>query len=651
MDRNTITGIVLIGLIFIVFSYYNSTNRNRSFERELHIADSLYQESDYPAAREAYLKALAYKPTDPLARKKVLTIDSILSLENQDTATAVPVSEPGPMQNVQETRTFTDTTILTEQKNRFITVENEVMKITFSSRGGRVYRVELKKYNRYDSLPLVMFDGDSTVFGFRFFTTDNRLIETNNLFFETDTDQDSIKTAGSDYTLVMRYDAGTDASIEYRYTVHPEEYMVDLDVRMQGMNRVIAQNLTTLALSWNIYLPQQERGRQNENNYTTIRYKFFQDEVGGPRMRSNKPEVVEDIPTRVEWLAYKDQFFSSVLIAEEQPFQNAYIKSVRLPEEDPYLRYFESELSVPYQPVENLNIPLQMYFGPNHFKILKEYGRDLTELVYLGKNIIRWINRYVIINIFNWLHKYIANYGIIILLLTIIIKTVLFPLTFRSYASQAKMRVLKPFVDEINARYPKREDSMKKQQAQMDLYKRAGVSPLGGCLPMLLQLPILYAMFRFFPTSIELRQQSFLWAHDLSTYDSILQLPFTIPMYGNHVSLFTILMTVSTILTMRLNSPSSTGSQQMPGMKGMMYIMPVMFMLILNNFSAALNYYYFLANLITFGQNMLAKSFINEEEILKRVKESKGKPVQKSKWQKRLEEASKSRGNLPKRRK
>ena len=650
MDRNTITGIVLIGLIFIVFSYYNSTQRNRSFERELHIADSLYRESDYAAAREAYLKALAYKPTDPLARNQVSAIDSILALENQDTLTAVPVSEPIPEKNVQEARTYTDTTLSSEQENRFVTVENEVMKITFSSRGGRVYRVELKKYNRYDSLPLVMFDGDSTVFGFRFFTTDNRLIETNNLFFETDTDQDSIKTAGSDYTLVMRYDAGSDASIEYRYTVHPDEYMIDLDVRMQGMNRIIAQNLTTLALSWNMYLPQQERGRQNENNYTTFRYKYFQDVVGGPRMRSSKPEVEEDIPTRVEWLAYKDQFFSSVLIAEEQPFQNAYIKSVRLPEEDPYLRYFESELSVPYQPVENLNIPLQMYFGPNHFKILKEYGRDLTELVYLGKNIIRWINRYVIISIFNWLHKYIANYGIIILLLTIIIKTVLFPLTFRSYASQAKMRVLKPFVDEINARYPKREDAMKKQQAQMNLYKRAGVSPLGGCLPMLLQLPILYAMFRFFPTSIELRQQSFLWAHDLSTYDSILRLPFTIPMYGNHVSLFTLLMTVSTILTMRLNSPSSTGSQQMPGMKGMMYIMPVMFMLILNNFSAALNYYYFLANLITFGQNMLAKSFINEEEILKRVKESKGKPVQKSKWQKRLEEASKSRGNLPKRR-
>jgi len=292
-----------------------------------------------------------------------------------------------------------------------------------------------------------------------------------------------------------------------------------------------------------------------------------------------------------------------------------------------------------------------MYYGPNHFKTLKKYGMDLQELVYLGRNIIRWINQFVIIPIFNWLNKYINNYGIIILLLTLIIKMALFPLTYKSYVSQAKMRVLKPFIDEINKKYPKKEDAMKKQQAQMALYKQAGVSPLSGCLPMLLQMPILFAMFRFFPTSIELRQQSFLWAHDLSTYDSVLQLPFTIPMYGDHVSLFTILMTVSTILTMKLNSPSGdTG--QMPGMKGMMYIMPITFMLFLNNFAAALTYYYFLANLITFAQNMIAKAFVNEEEILRRVHERKKMPAKKSKWQQRLEEAAKAKGyNPPKKKK
>lgn len=654
MDRNTIVGIVLIGLIFVIFSYYNNTQRTRSYSKELRVADSLFQEKDYSDARDAYLRALAYKPSETYARKQVLTIDSLLALNTGDTTVTPPNSVP-PVQQATPVETGTpglvkqDTAVAAH--NRLITVENDVMKVRFSAIGGRVYSVELKNYRRYDSLPLVLFDGDSTEFGFKFFTADNRLVETNKMFFTPQTDSSYIHVRDSVFTLAMHYQAGPEAWTEYLYTIRPDEYMIDLDIRMQGMNRIIASNLTTLSMVWKMYLPQQERGRQNENNYTTIKYKFFQDEVSGLRMRSNKPEMEEDIPTRVEWLAYKDQFFSSVLIAKKDPFQNAYVKSVRLPDEDPYLRFFDSELSVPYQPADQLTIPLQLYFGPNHYKTLKQYDRELTELVYLGKNIIRWINRYVIISLFNWLHKYIGNYGIIILLLTIIIKMALFPLTYRSYVSQAKMRVLKPFVDEINARYPKREDAMKKQQAQMDLYKRAGVSPLGGCLPMLLQLPILYAMFRFFPTSIELRQQSFLWAHDLSTYDSILQLPFTIPMYGDHVSLFTILMTVSTIITMRINSPSTTGSQQMPGMKGMMYVMPVMFMLILNNFSAALNYYYFLANLITFGQNMLAKSFVNEEDILKKIKESKGKPVQKSKWQKRLEEASKARGYTPPKRK
>ncbi len=272
---------------------------------------------------------------------------------------------------------------------------------------------------------------------------------------------------------------------------------------------------------------------------------------------------------------------------------------------------------------------------------------EMEELVMLGKNIIKFINKHIILNIFNWLNDSINNYGIIILILTLIIKIVLFPLTFKSFQSQAKMKVLKPRVDELAKKFPKKEDAMKKQQATMDLYKKAGVSPLGGCLPMALQMPILFAMFRFFPTSIELRQESFLWADDLSTYDSILDLPFTIPLYGDHISLFTLLMTVSTIITMKINSPSATGQDQMPGMKMMMYIMPVMFMFILNNFSAGLTYYYFLANIITFGQNMISKRFIDEDAVLKKLDENRKKPQKKSKFQARLEQAAKQKGYKP----
>jgi YidC/Oxa1 family membrane protein insertase len=270
---------------------------------------------------------------------------------------------------------------------------------------------------------------------------------------------------------------------------------------------------------------------------------------------------------------------------------------------------------------------------------------ELEKLVFLGKNIIGWINRYAIIPIFNWLDNYIGSYGIIILILTIILKIVLFPLTFKSFQSQAKMGVLKPQVEELGKKFPKKEDAMKKQQATMDLYKRAGVNPMGGCLPMLLQMPILFAMFRFFPISIELRQEHFLWATDLSTYDSILTLPFTIPMYGSHVSLFTLLMTASTLLTMKM-SGTTPGSDQ-PGMKIMMYMMPVMFMVILNNFSSGLTYYYFLANMITWGQNIISKKFIDEDKVLAKLEENRKKPVKKSKWQQRLEDAAKQRGINP----
>jgi len=436
--------------------------------------------------------------------------------------------------------------------------------------------------------------------------------------------------------------------IEYTYTLKPGEYMVDFDINLVGMTDIIPQNLNALDLNWEIYLPQQEKGRQNEDNYTSLKYKYYQGEVDGFRERSQKDEEANEITTRVKWMAFKDQFFSSVLIADNY-FLNAYVQSRKLPESEDHLRNFRAEMSIPYEADSDETIGFRFYLGPNHFNTLKKYEVELEELVFLGRNVIRWISQFVIIPIFNWLNKSIANYGIIILLMTIIIKMGLFPLTWKSYMSQAKMKVLKPQVDEINAKFPKKEDAMKKQQATMALYKRAGVSPMGGCLPMLLQMPILFAMFRFFPASIELRQQKFLWADDLSTYDSILDLPFNIPMYGDHISLFTLLMTVSTIATMKINSPSASGSSQMPGMKGMMYIMPIMFMLILNNFSAGLTYYYFLANLITFGQNMITKQFVDEKAILKRMEENKKKPQKKSKWQQRLEAASKQRGAQPKR--
>ncbi len=651
MDKNTITGLILIILLFIGFTYYNNVQRDKAYEYEVQRADSLYDAGRYQVARESYLRALTLRPSEQYPRNRVLSIDSLLHVDAlsdtsavTDTSGVTAQKELLPAEVVVQKDSVA--LIPVRKGKRFITVENELARYTFTTLGGRLYSVELKKYKTWDKKPLILFHGDSTEFGFRFFSIDNKLIDTKTLLFRPISDTGHIVVTDSMYQAVFRLQVGQDQYMEYRYIIPKNDYMIGFDVVLHGMDKVIAQNLTDLSLRWKIYMPQQEQGRMNEDNYSTIKFKYYQDEVDGLPMRSSKEVLEEDIPTRIEWVAFKDQFFSSVLISPEPPFTSGKVHSEKMPEDSPYFRECEADLSVPYRPAPDVTYHMKMYYGPNHFKTLKKYGMDLQELVFLGRNIIRAINEFVIIPIFNWLNKYIDNYGIIILLLTLIIKIALSPLTYKSYVSQAKMRVLKPFIDEINKKYPRKEDAMKKQQAQMALYKQAGVNPMSGCLPMLLQMPILFAMFRFFPTSIELRQQSFLWAHDLSTYDSILQLPFTIPMYGDHVSLFTLLMTVSTIITMKINSPSGDSSQ-MPGMKGMMYIMPVTFMLFLNNFAAALTYYYFLANLITFAQNMIAKAFIDEEKILREVEQRRKMPAKKSKWQQRLEEAAKARGYNP----
>jgi YidC/Oxa1 family membrane protein insertase len=529
-------------------------------------------------------------------------------------------------------------------ENDFITLENNKVELKISLKGGRVYSARLKDYKTFDGQPLILFSGDSTVFGFNFFTTDNKAVKTNDLYFKPVSDQKSFNAGSQVQSVVLRLPAGEEKYIEYKYTLAPDKYMVDFSVTFKSLEGIIAANQNNITLDWRMYLPQQEKGRQNEETYSCVRYKYYQDAVDVMGLRSTKETEKKDITTKLSWIAFQDQFFSSVIVTNDF-FLNGSVAYTRTLASPKYIRNYTSEIGVPFNLASSNVVNMKMYYGPNSTRILKKEGMELEKLVFLGKNIIGWINRFAIIPIFNWLNKYIGNYGIIILILTIIIKIVLFPLTFKSYQSQAKMQVLKPMVEELGKKFPKKEDAMKKQQATMDLYKRAGVNPMGGCLPMLLQMPILFAMFRFFPISIELRQEHFLWATDLSTYDSILNLPFTIPMYGNHVSLFTLLMTASTLLTMKMTG-TSPGSDQ-PGMKLMMYMMPVMFMLILNNFSSGLTYYYFLANMLTYGQNIISKRFINTDAVFATLEQNKKKPLPKSKWQQRLEAAAKQRGINP----
>jgi YidC/Oxa1 family membrane protein insertase len=654
MDRNTITGLILIFLIFIGFSIYNTNRTNKTIDKALLEAESEYAKGDLEAARSDYINVLRLKPNQPDALAKINEINlklgnipekqksDSLSLQQPKSGVSVP-GTTGTITDINQYGVFAQSAT---GENEFITLENNKVELKISLKGGRVYSAKLKDYKTFDAQPLVMFSGDSTVFGLNFFTADNKAVQTNNLYFKPVSDQKSYKVVSRPESVLLRLFAGQDKYIEYKYTLAPDKYSVDFNVTFISMEGIIASNQNSLTLDWKMYIPQQEKGRQNEETYSTINYKYYQDEVAGLGMRQSKENVKNDITTKLSWISFQDQFFSSIILTNDF-FLNASVSSTRTLASKKYLRYYTSEVGIPFNNGASNSINMKLYYGPNSIPILKKEGPQLEKIVFLGRNIIGWISRFVIIPIFNWLNHFIKNFGLIILILTIIIKIVLFPLTFKSYQSQAKMQVLKPMVEELGKKFPKKEDAMKKQQATMDLYKRAGVNPMGGCLPMLLQMPILFAMFRFFPVSIELRQEHFLWATDLSTYDSILTLPFTIPMYGNHVSLFTLLMTASTLLTMKMTG-SSPGSDQ-PGMKMMMYMMPVMFMVILNNFSAGLTYYYFLANMLTYVQNIISKRFINADAVLATLEENKKKPLKKSKWQQRLEAASKQRGiNSPK---
>ena len=652
MDKNTITGLILIFVIFIGFSLYSNNQKNKAFDKAMAAAESDYSRGNYESARTEYIDALRFKPNQPDALAKVSELNFKLgnapvqqksdSLSLQPANSEVPsISTPAVKTDINQYGVFAQAA---KGENDFITLENNKVELKISLKGGRVYSARLKDYKTFDAQPLILFSGDSTVFGFNFFTVDNKAVETNNLFFKPVSDQMSFKAISHPESVVLRLFAGDDKYIEYKYTLSPDKYIVDFNVSFRSMEGVIASNQNSLTLDWKMYIPQQEKGRQNEENYSDVTYKYYQDDVAYLKQRQSKELEKVDVATKLRWIAFQDQFFSSVIVSNDF-FLNGTMSSTRTLASKKYTRYYTSEVGVPYNPASGTAISLKLYYGPNSYKILKKEGLELDKLVFLGKNIIGWINRFAIIPIFNWLNHFISNFGLIILILTLIIKIVLFPLTFKSYQSQAKMQVLKPMVEELGKKFPKKEDAMKKQQATMDLYKRAGVNPMGGCLPMLLQMPILFAMFRFFPVSIELRQAHFLWATDLSTYDSILTLPFAIPMYGNHVSLFTLLMTASTLLTMKMTG-SSPGSDQ-PGMKMMMYMMPVMFMLILNNFSAGLTYYYFLANMLTYAQNIISKRFIDSDAVLAKLEENRKKPVKKSKWQQRLEAAAKQRGINP----
>lgn len=639
MDRNTIFGVILIFLIFIGFSYFN-----RPSEQQI---------------------AAAKRQHDSIEQVRIEQEKKIVSEKQLEEAQATLVSgaqSDSVTSTADQARkdkfgAFAEASVGTE---KLYTIENNLIKVTFSNKGGRIYSVELKGYKTYDGRPLILFEGNTSKFGINFFSQ-NRSLETESFYFTpSETEENQVITgpevkkgregiekfndaSAAKKSISMRLLAGEGKYLEYKYTLSYNSFLVGFEVNTVNMNNLITANSNYLNFNWKIAMPRQERtSRLGEDNYSTIYYKFQDDDV---EKLSTGKSGTESLRTKTQWISFKQLFFASTLIAENG-FPTADIKT-ELTKEDPrYVGNFNADVAFPYEGKGTESLKMKFFFGPSHYTTLKQYDLSLEHQINLGYAIVRPVNKWIIIPTFNFLRRFIDNFGIIILLLTIFIKLIIFPFTYKSYYSQAKMKVLKPEVDEINAKFGT-DKAMEKQQAVMNLYKKAGVNPLGGCLPMLFQIPVLFAMFFFFPTSIELRQQSFLWAHDLSTYDSIVTLPFTVPFgYGNHVSLFCLLMTITTIISTYMNSQTQS-TDAMPGMKTMMYLMPVVFLFILNSYASGLSYYYFLANVITIGQMYAFRYMVDEEKIRAQIQLNKKKPVVKSNFQKKLEEMSKQQGIKP----
>ncbi len=614
MDKNTVIGLVLIFAIIVGFSWLNRPNEEQ-IEAQKRYRDSI-QKVELAKAQQAAL-------LEELQQQKA----------NTDTLVNAEVAK-------QFFGNFSESAVGEEQ---FVTVENDLLKLVFTTKGGRIYSAELKEYKTHDSLPLVLFDKDESILDFTFLSSNNRVLHTKDFYFEP-----TLIETENGQKLQMRLLIEVDKYLEFEYLLSANEYKVDFLINAHNMSDELDANSNSLEMLWKSKLKKQEKGRKFEARYATLNYKFTSDDV---EYLSESKDDEKKLSNKIQWIAFKDQFFSTVLVAN-QSFTSTALES-KISNNVDYLKEYKAEASVVFDPTGKTSTTLSYLFIPNKYQTLKKYDKlyesevddnmQFRRLLPMGWSLFRWINEYLIIPIFNFFGKYISNYGIVIFLLTLVVKILIFPFTYKSYISSAKMRVLKPQIDEINAKYPP-EKAMERQQATMNLYSRVGVSPMSGCLPMLFQMPILFAMFMFFPTCIELRQESFLWAKDLASYDAIFEwdayIPLITPYFGNHISLFCLLMTITNIVYTKINMSSQVGAaDQMKVMKWMMYLMPVMFMFIFNDYAAGLSYYYFISLLLTIVQTYLFRLFVDEEKLLKKLEANKKKPMKKSGFMARLEEA------------
>ena len=596
MDKNTWIGFALIAAIIVGFSFLNRPSQEELAERK-RVQDSiaLVQAAEWEAQQQSAQIA-----------------EQLQAAQNANTPTPELLAE-------QIANLYGPFAPATQGKEGFVTLENSKIKIAIDRRGGRIAKAELKEYKAYgDSVnPLCLFQNDESSLNFTLLTNTTRILATRDLYFS---EVSQITNEEGSTVLTMRLNTNIeDCYLDFVYTLPADDYMVGMSMQPHNLQFALAPNMASIEMQWNQLIPQQEKGRKFEEKYAQLQYMF----VGGDIEKLSEVKADRQKESaRIKWIGYKDQFFSTVMIAEDG-FESSEMESAIAGAHTRYIKEYKTKASLPFDITGKKTSDIRYYFGPNHYNTLKAYDKNvenaeklhLNELVPLGWKIVAWINKLIVIPMFDLFMSWGLHIGIVILLMTLVIKLILLPFVFASNKSTAKMRVLKPQLDEINAKYPP-EKMQERQQATMALYQKAGVSPMSGCLPMLFQFPVLMAMFWFLPTAIELRGQSLFWADDLSTYDAIITWSTPIPIFGTHLSLFCLIMTVVNIVYTHITMQTQSGGQEMKMMRWMMYLMPLMFLFFFNDYAAGLSYYYFISLLFTILQTMIFRWAVDDKKVL-----------------------------------
>ncbi|WP_034924109.1 membrane protein insertase YidC [Gillisia sp. CAL575] len=599
-DVQSLIGFFLIGGLLIWMLYNNSFENNEAENNQ----DTIEQVETVPQETSSPQKEVAIQEMDSTARARVR----------------------------ESMGTFGYSATLASASNVTTKLANDVLDLNIENKGGYISEARMTQFKTYDSIPVYLIKDGNASLNLNFTTADGRVINTKDMYFEP-----SLSESGNNQVLSMKLKVSESEYLEYVYVMKPGEYMLDFSIRSQGLRDVISSS-NTVNLDWKLKGYRHSKSISYENRYTELAWEY----EDGDDDYLGHGDLKDDEADDVTWVAYKQHFFSSILLTDTPFTQGKFISKNLVQDEEidtVYTKEFATTLPLELKGGE-LNYNMNWYYGPTDYKILNDYDRNLDEVVPLGWGIFGWINKYVFIPFFAFLSSFLPSYGIAIIVMTIVVRIVLSPVTYKSYLSQAKMKVLKPEINELNEKY--KDNAMKKQQETMKLYSKAGASPMSGCLPALMQIPVFYALFQFFPSAFQLRQKGFLWADDLSSYDTIAELPFTIPFYGDHVSLFPILASIAIFIYMMMTTGQTMQNNQQPGMPNMkfiMYLSPLMMLFFFNNYASGLSLYYFVSNLITIGIMLVIKyAIIDEEKIHAKIQENKKKPKKQGKFAKKMQD-------------